>query len=226
MWNGPGAITNQPRPRMPSLSRPDPGNGFAAGSEGRWRDDRNHDRGAREAQQFGGNVANSSAMRAPPAVQRPWPRQQFANRDDRARSAPQRIQPPSFGGNERREVRGDGRAVFDRPRENVQQVRPAPQVQAPQRIPPVAGVPVERAPSQPQRARPQPRSFSPPVITNPGRTERPAMASPGRGMERPSMNPGRNVERSAAGPQVRGAETRRNPSGGSGNGHRFGERRD
>ncbi len=223
-WNGPRAISNQQRPAMPSLTRPGLSNGFAAGSDSRWRDDRSHDRGARDAQQFRGNAANSSAMRTPPAVQMPWRRQQFANRDDRGRvqSAPQRIQPPSFGGNDRRQVQGDGRPVFDRPRANVQQQRPAPPTQAPQRMPPVAGVPVARSPSQPQRAWSQSRSYSAPVMTNPGRAERPAFASTGRGMERPSMNPGHNVERSAGRSQSRGAEPRRNSGGGSGNGHRFG----
>jgi hypothetical protein len=222
-WEGRRPIIDQPRPGMPSQSRADPGRHLAAGSDGQWRDDR--DRGVRDAQQFRGNGANSTVMRAPPAVQMPWPREEFANQDDRARYAQQRVQPPPFGGNERWEVRGDGRSVFDRPRVNLQQVRPAPPVQAPQRIiPAVAGVPVERAPLQPQRVLPQSRGVSPPVMTNPGRTGRPATASPGRVMERPSLNPGPNLQHSATRPQVRGAEARRNSGACSGKRQRVGER--
>ena len=165
-------------------------------------------------------------------------------------SAQPRVQPPSFGGNERRPMdnrdlslrergldhrpgneavpraRVDGRPIIDRSRANVQQDRPAlPPVQSPQRIPPVAGVPVERGPSQPQRAMPPPRSFSPPAgrverpaMANPGRTERPVAANPGRAMERPNMNSGRIVERSADRPQFRGNEGRGQSNSGGGRG--------
>jgi hypothetical protein len=209
------------------------------------------------------------AVQALPAVQTPWRRPSIANQEDRARmqSAQPRVQPPSFAGNERRpadnrqlpprervwdqrqanevlpRARVDGRPIIDRPRANVQQNRPAPQGQSPQRIPPVAGVPIERVPSQFQRALPPSRDFSPPpgrierpAITNPGRIERPALANPGRiersvvanpgrGMERPSVNSGRSVERSADRPQSRSNEGRGQSNSGGGRGeYRGGER--
>jgi hypothetical protein len=165
------------------------------------------------------------AIQTPPAVQTPWRRASIANQEDRGRvqSTQPRVQQPSFGGNDRRPgdnrqmpprervldqrqanqsrppMRMDGPSSSDRPRANMQQDRTAPPVQSPQRIPPVVGVPVERAPSQPQRA--MPRSYSPPA----GRIERPVMANPGRGAQR-------SVER----PQSRGDEGngQRNSGGG------------
>jgi hypothetical protein len=255
VWNGPRAIANQQRPGALAIPRPRPGTGFVAGSDNRWRrlgDDGVRDRGRRDTQ-VRGNVANAPvaqmprADRAPPAVQTPWRRPQFANRDERERgpSAPPRVQPPSFGGNGADRGRAEnrsfpprervldqrqnndavprawanGRPNFDRSRADAQQGRPAPQMRSPQRMPPVAGVPIERAPSQPQRAMPQ-RNFSPPA----GRIERPAAANAGRSMERPSMDPGRNVERSAVRPQVRGnAGQGQSNSGGGGGGFRGGD---
>lgn len=117
-----------------------------------------------------------------------------------------------------------------------------PREQAPQRVPPVAGVPVDRAPPQAQRAMPQ-RNFSAPAArverpaasnggrsferpsVNPGHIERPAAANGGRNFERPYMTPGRNVERSAGRPQFRdngnGGHAQPN-AGGGGGGHRNG----
>ena len=213
-------------------------------------------------------VQTQRAVQTPPAVQTPWRRAPIANQEDRGRvqSAQPRVQPPSFAGNERRpadngqlsprervldhrqgnealpRARVDGRPIIDRSRANLQQDRPAPQVQGPQRIPPVAGVPIERAPSQPQRALPQSRSFSPPAgrierptMANPGRIERPVVANPGRGMggpsvnsgrnmERPAVNVGRSVERGGDRPQARGAEGRSHPGAGVGRGPHIGER--
>jgi hypothetical protein len=276
VWNGPRAIANQRRPAASTLSRPAQGNGFVAGADGRWRrpgDEGNRDRGRRDTQ-VRRNVADSPVVRTPPAlqtrpgaqtppaVQTPWRRPPVANQQDRGRaqSAQPRVQPPSFGGNERRSADNrqlpprervldqrqpnqlvpraqvDGRPVIvDRPRANVQQDRPAPalpQAQSPQRMPPVAGVPVERAPAQPQRAMPQLRSFSPPAarierpaMASPGRIERPAAANSGRGVERPSVNAGRIVERSAERPQFRGNEGRAQSNSGWGRGEfRAGER--
>jgi hypothetical protein len=60
-----------------------------------------------------------------------------------------------FRGGFRRPPRDDRN--HDRGARDVQQVRPALPVQAPQRIAPVAGVPVERVPSQPQRVSPTSR---------------------------------------------------------------------
>ena len=205
-------------------------------------------------------VQTPRAVQTPPAVQTPWRRLPVANQEDRGRvrSAPPRVQPPSLGGNERgpadnRQLpprervleqrqgneavprgRVDGRSTIDRSRANVQQNRPAhalPQVQSPQRIPPLAVVPIERAPSQPQRAIPS-RSFSPlagrierPAVANPGRIERPVVANPGRSMERPSVNAGRIVDRSADRPQSRGNEWRGQSNSGGGRGEfRGGER--
>ena len=177
----------------------------------------------------------------------------------RMQSAQPRVRPPSFGGNERRSMdnrdlsprerapanrpgneavpraRVEGRPAIDRPRADAQQDRLAPArpwVQTPQRIPPIAGVPADRGPSQPQRAVPQPRSFSPPaghiersVMGNSGHTEHPAAANPDRAMERPNMNSGRMVERSADRPQARGGEGRGGPSGwGGARSPRLGER--
>lgn len=260
VWNGSRAIANQQRPAAPTLSRPVPGSGFVAGPDGRWRrlgDEGNRNRGRRDVQ-VRGNVANAPAVRTPPAVQTPWRRPPVAIQEDRGRvrSAPPRVRPPSFGSNERRpadnrqlpprervwdqrqanealpRARVNGRPVIDRSRANVQQDRPAPQVQSPQRIPPVAGVPIERVPSRPQRARPPSRSFSPPAgsierpaLANPGRIERPVAVNPGRGMERPSVNSGRSVERSADRPQSRGREGRGHSNSGGGRGEfRGGER--
>ena len=229
--NGHQAIANHQRPAAQSPSRPDsvthsrptPGAGFVVGPDGRWRrigDDRNRDRGERDAPQVRGNVANSPTVQALPAVQTPWRRPPVANQENRGRmqSAPQRIQPPSFGGNERRPMdnaepssrervldqrpgneavprtRVDGRPITDRSRADAQQDRPASaptRVQTPQHIPPVAGVPVETGPSQFQRAMPQPRSFSPPA----GRVERPAMANSGNTEHPAAANPDRAMER-------------------------------
>jgi len=269
VWNGPRAIANQHRPGAPTFSHPAPGHGFVAGSDGRWRrlgDDGNRDHGRRDAQ-VRGNAANSPGMpsprgvdsspaaRTPPAAQTPWRRPPVANREDGGRA-----QRPSFGGNDRgradrqfpqrervldqrqtnetvpRPRMGD-RPIMDRSR--GQQDRPV-QAQPPQRIPPVAGVPIERAPSQPQRVIPLGRSISPPqgrierpaintgrierpAMSNPGRIERPAAANPGHGMERPSMNSGRFVERSADRPQSRSNDWRGNSNSGGG-GFRAGER--
>ena len=253
VWNGPRAIDRQHRLAGPTLSRPAPGN-VVAGPDGRWHgpgDGGNRDRGGRDAH-VRGDGANSPAVRTPhvvqapppaqtpPAVQTPWRRLPDANQAHRGRdqSLQTRVQPPSFGNNERRladtrpmpprervwdqpqagEVlphsRVDGHSPIDRPRANVQRDRPAPPVQSPQRIPPVAGVPVERAPSQPQRAMPPSRSFSPQA----GLIERPVVANPGRGMERPSVNSGRIVERSADGPQFRGDGGRGYSNSGAGRG--------
>ena len=139
-------------------------------------------------------------------------------------------------------ARMDGRPI-ERSRANVQQDRPAqalPQVQSPQRIPPVVGVPIERVPSQPQRAMPQLGGFSPspgrierPATTNPGRIERPAMSNPGR-IERPTMsnpdrierpvaaNSGHGVERNFDRPQSRGNEGHGQSISGGGQGRRHG----
>ncbi len=194
-------------------------------------------------------VENSPAVRTPPAVQTPWRRPPAANQEHRGSGQP-RVQPPSFAANEPRpadnrqlpprervwdkrqanespqRARVEARPIIDR--SNVQQDRPAqalPQAQSLQRIPPVAGVPIERAPSQPQHALPQSRSFSPPMghierpaMTNPGHIERPVVANPGRAMERPSVNPGRIVERSADQPQFRGNEGRGQLNSGGGGG--------
>ena len=100
-----------------------------------------------------------------------------------------------------------------------------PPVQARQRIPPVAGVPVERSFSQPQRATPQLGGFAPPAgrierpaITNPGRIERPVMSNPGR-IERPvAANSGHGVERRFDRPQSRGDEGHGHSSSGGGRG--------
>ena len=193
-------------------------------------------------------------VQTPPAVQTPWRRSPAANQEDRGRvqSALPRVQMPSLGGNERRpadnrqlpprervwdqrqaneappRARVDGRAIIDRSRANVQQDRPAqmlPPVQARQRIPPVAGVPVERSFSQPQRATPQLGGFAPPAgrierpaITNPGRIERPVMSNPGR-IERPvAANSGHGVERRFDRPQSRGDEGHGHSSSGGGRG--------
>jgi hypothetical protein len=270
-WNGPATIRNHPivdrqrpgarspsRPISPAVSRPTPGSGFVAGPDGHWRrigDDGNRDQGGREAQRVPGNAANSPsaqtghAAQMPPAVQTPWRRAPVANQDVRGRmqSAPQRIQPPSFGGNERRSrddgelsprergrdqrpgneavprARVGGRFNTDRSRADPHQDRQAlalPSVQSPHHIPPVAGAPVERRPLQYQRGVAPSRSFSIP----PGSNDRQSTVNPGRGMERPNMNSGRMVERSADRPQVRGAEGHGNSNGGMGRGLRFGER--
>ena len=216
--NGHQAIANHQRPAAQSPSRPDavthsrptPGAGFVAGPDGRWRrigDDRNRDRGERDAPQVRGNVANSPTVQAPPAaqtrpaaqtppaVQTPWRRPPVAHPENQARmqSAQPRVQPPSFGGNERR--------------------------------------PIERGPSQSQREMPQPRGFSPPAgrldrpaMANSGHPEHPAVANPDRAMERAHVNAARLVERSADRPQSRGVEARGNSNGEMGRGLRFGER--
>jgi hypothetical protein len=262
VWNGPRAIANQHGPAAPTLSRPVPGHGFVAGPDGRVRrlgDDSDRDRGRWDGP-VRGNGANSPAVQAPPAVQRPpavqtpWRRPPAANQEDR-RSAPLRVQPPSFGGNERRppdagtlpprehagdprqnnealpRARVDGRVMIDRSRANVQPERPAPQVHSPQRIPPVAGVPLQRAPSQPQREMPPSRSFPPPAgrieqpaLANPGRVERPVAANPGHNVERPAVNVGRSVAPGGNWPQARGGEGRSNTGEGLGGGSRSRDR--
>jgi hypothetical protein len=216
-------------------------------------------------------VQTPAAAQTPSAVQTPWRRPPAANQEHQGSGQP-RVQPPSLTANERRpadnrqlpprervwdqrqanealpRARVDGPPIIDRSRVNGQQDRPAPQVQSPQRIPPVAGVPMERAPSQPQHALPQLRSFSPPqgrierpaintggierpaintgrigqpAMTNPGHIERPVVANPGRAMERPSVNPGRMVERSADQAQFRGNEGRGQSNSGGGGGGEF-----
>ncbi len=180
-------------------------------------DDGDRGRGRRDAQQPRANFANRPAAQMPredravPAVQTPWRRPQVVDGDDRARP-----HSPASGGIDRRQAdnrplpareraldqrrgsdgapraRVDGPSVVDRSRANFRQDRPAqpvPRIQTPQPLPPVAGVPVERTPSQ--RALPQTRNFPPPQ----GRIERPAI-NPGR-VERPVANPGRIVERPA-----------------------------
>ena len=260
VWNGPRTVADHHRPAAPTLSRPHPGSGFEAGPDGRWGrpGDNGRNRDRRDVQ-VRGNVGNSPAAQTPPAVQTPWRRPPVANQEHRGSGQPH-AQPPSFSGSERRPAenrqppprermsdrhranetlpgaRVDGRPGIDRSLANVQRDRLAqglPQTQSPQRIPRVAGVPIERMPPQPGRAMPQPRSYSPP----PGRIERPAMhnpghigpvvANPGRAMERPSVNPGRMVERNAERSQSRGGEWRgQSNSGGrrgefrGGSGHR------
>ena len=249
VWNGPMAIANQQRPAAPKFSRPVPGNGFVAGPDGRWRrlgDDGNRDSGGRDAH-VRDNVAHlpvvqtRPAAQTPPAVQTPWRHPPVSNRDDRGRiqSAQPRVQPPSFGGNERRPADGgqfpsrervlerrpgnetmprarvEGRSVIERSPAIGQQNWPAqalPPMRSPQRIPPVAGVPVERLSSQPHRALPSERHSVPPA----GRAEHPLAAMPDRGMERPPMNAGRTVEPGAA--HSRGNEGRghSNSAGGRG----------
>lgn len=199
-------------------------------------------------------VRRPPTVQTPPAVQTPWRRSPVANQEDRGRvrSAQPRVQPPSFAANERRpadnrqvpprervleqrqanealpRARVDGHSIINRSLANVQQDRPAqglPRVQSPQRNPPVAGVPIERAPSQAQHALPPSRSFSPPAsrierpaLANPGRIERSVVANPGRSMERPSVNPGRSVERSAERSQSRRNEGRGQSNSGGGRG--------
>ena len=213
-------------------------------------------------------VQSPPGVQTLPAVQTPWRRPPIAHQDDRGRgqAAQPRLQSPSFAGNERRPMdnrpfpprervldqwqsydavphaRMDGRPS-ERSRANVQQDRPAqalPRWQSPQRIPPVAGVPIERLPSQPQRAMPQLGGFSPapgrverPAATNPGRIERPATTNPGR-IERPAMsnpdrierrvaaNSGHGVERSFDRPQSRGNEGHGQSNSGGGQGRRHG----
>ena len=254
--NGSRAIGNQQRPGGPAHSRPAAGNGFVAGSDGRWRrpgDDRNRDSGRRDVQ-VRGNVANSPAAQTPPpAVQTPWRRPSVAGQEDRGRMQPgqPRVQLPSLAdvarpsadmrqrsprarvwdqrpGNEAvPRATANGRPNFDRSRAIAQQDRPLqalPPVQFPQRIPPVAGAPFDRAPSQPQRVMPPLRSFAPPaggrgerpVMANPGRIERPFVANAGRGMERPFVNSGPGVERSAGRAQFRGSEGRVRSNAGGG----------
>ncbi len=126
-------------------------------------------------------VQSPPGVQTLPAVQTPWRRPPLARQDDRGRvhAAQPRVQSPSFAGNERRPMdnrpfpprervldqrqsndavphaRMDGRSS-ERSRANVQQNRPAqalPQVQSPQRIPPVAansGHGVERSFDRPQ----------------------------------------------------------------------------
>ncbi len=223
VWNGPRSIANQPRTAAPPHSRPTPGSGFVAGSDGRWRqlgDDGHRDRGGRDVS-VRGNVANSPPV-PPRAVQHRPPfrhhppfrhrgvvrrlrisrardprrcafsrhRSEATNAERRKRDRSRRANAWGISGR-RIEVspraRMDGRLTIDRSREIVQPGQPVPRGQFPQRIPPVAGVPIERAPSLPQRAMPSPRSFSPQANI----IERPAVANPGRGMERPSANSGR-----------------------------------
>ena len=255
-WNGSRAIANQQRAGVPTYSRPASGNGFAADSDHRWHrpgNDGDRDRGRRDAQ-VRGDVANWPAapiQRAPqtaPAVQTPWRRPQVANQN-----AHGRVQLPTFAGNERRQADNrlvaprervfdprqgnetvpragaDGRAVFNRLHVNAQQNRPAQQMQSAQRMPPVAGVPMERAPSQPQRVMPQ-RNFSPPAsrverpASHAGRIERPGNNS--ARVERPVVaNPGRNVERNFGRQPTRGNEGGgHSNSGGGGGGFHGGDR--
>ena len=267
VWNGPRAITNPRRSAGPALGRAQPGSAFTPGNDTRWRrsgDDGNRGRAGRDAN-FRGNPANSPAGqspradRTPPAVQTPWRRHApAANQDDRGRR-----QSPPIGSNERRpEARQfpqrervfeqrqgndgvrppvNGRSTEGRPRADFQRDRGQampPREQAPQRMPPVAGPPIDRAQAQPQRAMPQ-RNFSAPAprverpaagndgrnfqrpSMGPGRIERPAATGGGRGFERPSMGSGRSVERAAGRPQFQGNGGHRQPNaGGGGGGHR------
>ena len=244
VWNGPRSIAGQQRPSASPLSRAAPGNGFVAGPDGRWRrlgEDGHRDRSGRDVA-VRGNGENPQAVQGPPAVQTPWRRPPLAKQDERG-SAPQRIQPPSFGGNERRppdarqpppreragfqrqtdealpRARVDGRLTVDRSGVNSQRGRPAPPLQSPQHIPPVAGVPIERAPSLPQRAMPSTRNFAPQANRiERAIIERPVMAVPGRGMGQPSAISGGGVERSAGGMQIRGDGGRGFSNSGGGRG--------
>ena len=241
-WNGSRAIGNQQRPGASMRSRPAPGSGFVSGSDGQWRrvgDDRNRAWSGRDAQVHG-NVANSQAVRTPPAVQTPWRRPSIANQEH-AQSGQPRVQPPSYGGSRPANYRQppqrdrawdqrqanealarpptDGRPIIDRSRAQMQQDGPAhglPPVQSPQRISPAGGRPVEGAPLQAQRVQPAARGYSPSA----GRFERPFVANTGRGMDRSFANSGRgSLERGAAWTQFRGGEGRaQSYSGGGGGG--------
>jgi hypothetical protein len=101
------------------------------------------------------------------------------------------------------------RPVIDRSRVNAQRNEPlrvAPPGRTQQRWPPVAGVPIIRAPAAPAR------HFSPPA----GRVERPVGAVPGRGEERPAIGVGRSVERGGHRPHVGAARGQGHPHGGAG----------
>lgn len=215
------------RSAYPRPDRVQPGNAFAGRSAAH---DGGRDYSRRDAPQFRGNAVNSPDRRAAPAaqnappVQGPW---RGAPRHDEQRArlqpAPQQTQPRATGGNERRiiESRPNDRRVIERgmndrrtfndrpvtpmperPRQNVEQIRPAPQQQWRQHIPQAAGVPVERAPAQVQRAQPS-RNFFPPA-----RIERPALASGGRNFERPQMPSARAPERSFSREPTRGGQGR------------------
>ena len=245
-WNAPHSNSNRsfanrrqpeqmgvPHPRQDNAARPD--------GRGRWTGDNRRDR---SAPQFRSDAVNAPAARAPhdlhtaPPVQAPWRGAPAARQDDRGRvqSAPQRVDPRAVG-NERRSMDNRPSSPAYRPRENVQQDRQATAPQWRQHMPPVAGVPVERAPAQAQRAQPQQRSFYPPPgrverpamanpnpgrierpAGNPGRIERPASINSGRSLERPQMNSGRMPQNSIARPQSRGIEGRSHGNSGGGGG--------
>ena len=220
VWNGPRAIANQQRPAAPTLSHRAPDSGFVTGSDDRWRrlgDDGNRNRGRRDGQ-VRDNVANlaavqtSRAVQRPPAVQTP-----SAVQTPAAVQTPRAVQtPPAVQTPWRRPP-----VVNQEDRRFAPLRTQPPSFEGHERRPPVAGVSIERMPSQPQRAMPPSRSFSPQA----GLIERPVVAHPGRGMERLSVNSGRIVERSADGPQFRGDGGRgfSNSSGGGG-GFRGGDR--
>ncbi len=233
------------RSAYPRAERAQPGNAFAGRPEARGGGrGEGHDYGRRDVPHFRGNAADfperrsAPAAQNAPAVQGPW-RGGQRHDDQRARapSAPRQSEPRATGGNERRiiESRPNDRRILERgmndrrtfnsrpaapmperPRQNVEQIRPAPQQQWRQHIPPVAGVPVERAPAPVlQHAQPA-RSFSAPA-----RIERPAAAGGGRNFERPQMQmPSvRAPQRSFAREPSRGGQGRGGHEHGGG-GHR------